>query len=84
MVMPRHLNLVRARLLRGAQPLEDFRWSSYGNYLRPARQRPVWLRVDRWLVSLKWIAAPLAMGSGTHVSNLLGAERKRESLKSES
>jgi hypothetical protein len=34
-------------------------------------------------LSLKWIAEQLAMGSWTHVSNLLGAERKRESLKSE-
>jgi hypothetical protein len=34
-------------------------------------------------MSLKWIAQHLAMGSWTHVSNLLGAKRKRESLKSE-
>jgi hypothetical protein len=34
-------------------------------------------------MSLKWIAEHLAMGSWTHVSNLLVAERKRESLKSE-
>jgi hypothetical protein len=33
--------------------------------------------------SLKWIAEHLATGSWTHVSNLLGAPRKRESLKSE-
>ena len=34
-------------------------------------------------MSLKWIAEHLAMGSWTQVSNLLAAERKRESLKSE-
>jgi hypothetical protein len=34
-------------------------------------------------LSLKWIAEPPAMGSLTHVSNLLVAERKRERLKSE-
>ena len=34
-------------------------------------------------MSLKWIAENLAMGGWTHVSNLLGAQRKRESLKSE-
>jgi hypothetical protein len=34
-------------------------------------------------MSLKWIAEHLAMGSWTHVSNLLVVERKRESLKSE-
>ena len=28
-------------------------------------------------MSLKWIAERLAMGSGSHVSNLLAAERKR-------
>jgi hypothetical protein len=71
-----HLNPARARLLKGAQPLEDFPGSSEGEYLRPAHQRPVWLRVERLLVSLEWIAELLAMGSGTHVSNLPGAERK--------
>jgi hypothetical protein len=34
-------------------------------------------------MSLKWIAEHLAMGSWTHVSNLLVAERQRESLRSE-
>jgi hypothetical protein len=34
-------------------------------------------------MSLKWIAEHLQMVSWTHVSNLLGAYRKRESLKSE-
>jgi hypothetical protein len=34
-------------------------------------------------MSLKWIAQHLAMGSWTHVSNLLGARRKQQSLKSE-
>src|SRR5271165_6935222 len=33
--------------------------------------------------SLKWIAEHPAMGSWTHVSNLLNARRKRESLKSD-
>jgi hypothetical protein len=33
-------------------------------------------------MSLKWIAQHLEMGSWTHVSNLLGARRKPESLKS--
>jgi REP element-mobilizing transposase RayT len=34
-------------------------------------------------MSLKWIAEHLGMGSWTHVSNLLVAQRKNESLKSE-
>jgi REP element-mobilizing transposase RayT len=44
-----HLNPVRANLLPPAQPLESFRWSSYPLYLRPPRQRPAWLRVERLL-----------------------------------
>jgi REP element-mobilizing transposase RayT len=34
-------------------------------------------------MSLKWIAQHLEMGRWTHVSTLLGAKRKQESLKSE-
>jgi len=44
-----HLNPVRAKLLRREQKLASYRWSSYPAYLLPARQRPVWLRVDRLL-----------------------------------
>jgi hypothetical protein len=35
--------------LLSGKPLEAFAWSSYGEYLKPARLRPVWLRVDRLL-----------------------------------
>jgi len=44
-----HLNPVRAGLLKADVPLESFRWSSYGQYLKPSDQRPAWLRVDRLL-----------------------------------
>lgn len=44
-----HLNPARAKLLKAREPLESFRWSSYGDYLKPTRQRPPWLRVDRLL-----------------------------------
>lgn len=44
-----HLNPVRAKLLRAEQSLRDFRWSSYGEYLKPPSQRAGWLRVDRLL-----------------------------------
>src|SRR5438445_763270 len=44
-----HLNPVRARLLRPEAVLRSYRWSSYGEYLRRASQRPAWLRVDRLL-----------------------------------
>jgi len=44
-----HLNPVRAKLLRKSQKLADFRWSSYGEYLKPRSSRLPWLRVDRLL-----------------------------------
>jgi REP element-mobilizing transposase RayT len=44
-----HLNPARAKLIRGNQALENFRWSSYGDYLKSASQRPPWLRTDRLL-----------------------------------
>jgi REP element-mobilizing transposase RayT len=47
-----HLNPVRAKLLRPEQPLQEYRWSSYSEYLKRARQRPAWLRVDRVLGEL--------------------------------
>lgn len=47
-----HLNPVRAKLLRPEQPLRDFAWSSWPDYLKPPEQRPRWLRVDRLLGEL--------------------------------
>ena len=47
-----HLNPVRAHLLRPQQPLEEFEWSSYPEYLKRAGRRPAWLRVDRLLGEL--------------------------------
>ena len=44
-----HLNPVRAGLLAPPQPLEDFVWSSYPDYLKALRKRPPWLRVQRLL-----------------------------------
>src|SRR5213593_1900290 len=38
---------MRAKLLKPATPLESFRWSSYGEYLKAGAQLPKWLRVDR-------------------------------------
>ncbi len=42
-----HLNPVRAKLLTPEQPLRDYRWSSFGEYLKAPSRRPVWLRVAR-------------------------------------
>ena len=44
-----HLNPVRAKLLSVRQPLEAYGWSSYGQYLKAAKKRWSWLRVDRLL-----------------------------------
>jgi REP element-mobilizing transposase RayT len=44
-----HLNPVRANLLTPGQPLRDFPWSSYVEYLKAPARRPPWLRVDRVL-----------------------------------
>jgi REP element-mobilizing transposase RayT len=44
-----HLNPVRARLLTPDQSLRNYRWSSYGQYLKPPGKRAPWLRVDRLL-----------------------------------
>jgi REP element-mobilizing transposase RayT len=47
-----HLNPVRAKALKPDQRLSAYRWSSYGEYLKPAELRWPWLRVDRLLAEL--------------------------------
>jgi REP element-mobilizing transposase RayT len=44
-----HLNPARAKLLKPEQPLREYRWSSWPEYLKPPRKRPAWLRVQRLL-----------------------------------
>lgn len=44
-----HLNPSRAKLVRPETALRAYPWSSWPEYLRPASQRPAWLRVDRLL-----------------------------------
>src|SRR3989442_15423069 len=44
-----HLNPVRAKLVTREQPLREYRWSSFGEYLKAPSHRPAWLRVDRVL-----------------------------------
>ena len=48
-----HLNPARAKLLRLEQLLRAYRWSSWPEYLKKPRQRPVWLRVDRLLGEMR-------------------------------
>jgi len=42
-----HLNPVRAKLLKPDEALRQYRWSSYGEYLKAPGKRWPWLRVDR-------------------------------------
>jgi len=44
-----HLNPARARIVKPGEPLESYRWSSYGDCLKSPTRRPAWLRVDRVL-----------------------------------
>jgi putative transposase len=44
-----HLNPTRAKLLKPEQRLEEYRWSSWPEYLKPQGKRCPWLRVDRLL-----------------------------------
>jgi REP element-mobilizing transposase RayT len=71
-----HLNPVRAKLIQTGQGLESFRWSSYGQYLKPSRQRPPWLRVDR-LLGEKGIGRDSAAGRG-EFARLMGLRRKED------
>lgn len=47
-----HLNPARAGLLRPAEPIQSYRWSSYPRYLASPGKRPAWLRTDRLLGEL--------------------------------
>jgi REP element-mobilizing transposase RayT len=44
-----HLNPVRAKLLRTGEPIKNYRWSSWPEYLKSPGKRWSWLRVDRLL-----------------------------------
>ncbi len=44
-----HLNPARAKVLKPGRRLDEFRWSSFAEYLNPPSRRVSWLRVDRLL-----------------------------------
>ncbi len=49
-----HLNPARVKLIRvGQERLKRYRWSSYPWYLNRAGKRPVWLRTERVMGSLR-------------------------------
>jgi putative transposase len=56
-----HLNPARAKVITPKARLENFAWSSYPAYLKPPRERPAWLRVDR-LLAEKGITSDNAAG----------------------
>lgn len=64
-----HLNPSRAKLLAVDQRLRDYRWSSYGEYLKAPAQRPAWVRVDRLLGEMS-IAQDSAAGRRQFERNL--------------
>jgi REP element-mobilizing transposase RayT len=70
-----HLNPARAKLIAPAAGLESFGWSSYPAYLKPARQRPKWLRVDR-LLGEKGIARDSAAGRKQFARQMEGRRRQ--------
>ena len=72
-----HLNPVRAKLIRAGKPLESFRWSSYGLYLKPPKARPPWFRVDR-VLGEKGIRKDSGVGRAEFAREMEGRRRKEE------
>jgi REP element-mobilizing transposase RayT len=72
-----HLNPVRAKLIRLGEPLESFRWSSYGQYLKPPKARLPWMRVDR-LLGEKRIRKESGRGRVEFAREMEGRRRKKE------
>ena len=71
---------MRAKLLKAKEPVEAFRWSSYGDYLKPVGQRPPWLRVDR-LLGEKRIPKDSVTGRREFAADM--ERRRREDLRAE-
>ncbi len=75
-----HLNPERAKLVKAAQPLRAFPWSSYPAYLSAPARRPAWLRVDRLLGEWR-IPADTAAGRREFEQGMEG--RRRDNRKEE-
>jgi putative transposase len=71
-----HLNPVRARLLSAKQKLSDYRWSSYGQYLKSAGQRWHWLRVERLFG--EWGIPKDSVAGRAHFETLMETRRASE------
>jgi hypothetical protein len=70
-----HLNPVRAGLLKPAEPLQTFRWSSYPLYVND-HPKPAWLRIDRLLG--EWRIRWDAPDAGRQFSSMMEARRQGE------
>jgi REP-associated tyrosine transposase len=72
-----HLNPVRAKLLSDEQPLETYRWSSYGDYLKKPAQRPGWISVGRLFGEMR---IPKDSAAGRAEFRRQMEQRRREEL----
>lgn len=71
-----HLNPARAKLLTPEQPLTEYHWSSWPEYLKSPGKRPAWLRVDRLLGEYR---IPQGSAAGRQVlAQALEARRQAE------
>ena len=75
-----HLNPVRAKLLKGDEPLRKYRWSSFAEYLKKPKQRVHWLRVGRLLGEM---GIPKDSPAGREQFERRTEERRREDLDKE-
>jgi REP element-mobilizing transposase RayT len=71
-----HLNPVRAKLLGADDKLTAFRWSSFGEYLKPRTQRPAWLQVERLLG--EWGVPKDTSAGRAHFERMVETRRKSE------
>jgi len=71
-----HLNPSRAKLLSAQQPLREYRWSSWPEYLKSPGKRLSWLKVGRLLGEYR-IPADSASGR-RHLEEALEARRDAE------
>ena len=75
-----HLNPARARLLSDAEPLRNYRWSSFVEYLKKPSQRARWLRVGRLLGEM---GIPKDSPAGRAQFEKRTEQRRREDLDQE-
>jgi hypothetical protein len=75
-----HLNPFRAGMVTGKAGLDDYRWSSLPDYLRPPRKRVPWLRAERGLAQRRY--ADTADGRRRYLEHLEAVAREEGGLPS--